>query len=297
MRLHILGPRQDRPAYFDMACRCKPHKARWYGGGFRMGDRAAAYVYLSEWRHHNPNRKLIVLDNVGLPGTFPEMSADWLFAGIADEAYVACGPSSPIPVPRGERLYTQSLWLTWRQLRMRHDKLPKPAIRPDREALQTTSRWSETINLPPFYVTLQPLYDAKYEGFRNQSIEWWQEVCTSLNRRGIPVLVLDCFTSAFPIPEGCYPQLKWPAKTTIMYSMALVSNACVHVGGQTGLTLWSAIFGVPTVAAYKHWGIMDHRDARPIPFGAPVEPADLRGPPDAVAQKVEKLFYTKAVRA
>jgi hypothetical protein len=162
--------------------------------------------------------------------------------------------------------------------------------------LQTTAHWTSEIGLPPFYVTVQPLYDAQYERFRNQTIAWWQQVCMAIERRGMPVLVLDRYNSTFPVPKGCYPPAGLTPRTSVMYSMALVSNACVHVGGQTGLTLWSAIFGVPTVAAYKHWGIMDHKDTRPIPFGAPVEPADLRGPPDAVARKVEKLFSSKAVR-
>ena len=74
-----------------------------------------------------------------------------------------------------------------------------------------------------------------------------------------------------------------------MLSLATIAHAQLHVGGETGLTLWAGVFGVPVVAAYGRWG--QHRDKarkladfRPIPFSKPVIYAPLNGSVAALVQ-------------
>jgi len=297
MRLTTHGQRHTLPAYFDMACRCRPRGARWYGKGFRIGDRAAAYVCMLDWRHRNPTRKLTVLENVWLPGACYGLNAELICPEMADEIWYAVTSQDPLSKPLGEPLYDRSLWLIWRELRRRWQELPRPGFKPRSGATGNTAFYLKQKQVPPFYVTVQPLIDATYNKYRNAPLEWWQQLCKALSERGIPLIVVDRQGGPFDLVRTQYSDSWNISQSDVQDHLALIKGAAVHIGAETGMTLWAAIVGTPVVAAYKFWGIMNHMDTRPIPFGAPVVHADIKGPPEAVAAKAEALMSSKAVRA
>ena len=79
-----------------------------------------------------------------------------------------------------------------------------------------------------------------------------------------------------------------------MDSLALIFSSRAHIGGETGLTLWAPFFDRPTVAVYSYWSTAGGKhfpmDCRPMPFGAAVEHAMLKGNPDEVAEKLKKVL-------
>jgi hypothetical protein len=80
-----------------------------------------------------------------------------------------------------------------------------------------------------------------------------------------------------------------------MDTLAVVSKATAHVGGETGVTIWAPIFKIPTVAVYRQWEgwEREHLDVRPISFGAPVAHAQLLGEPAEVVRRIGDLWRGK----
>lgn len=318
MPIKTFGFRREMPAYFDMACVRKPAGAKWYGNGFRAGDRAAAYVYMLDWRQRNPNRKLTVLDSPYTKFAITDLDAMWMCKDFADKVWCKVPQLSPTQdlgvnlslLCKGERLYNRSLWLIWRELRVRCKDLPKPTIRPDMKQEGVLNRWMDANNIGSCYVTLQPLCDVSYNTYRNAPMGWWQEIRKKLIGKGITVFMLGshlsrlnmCKYDHFQTAESrnlIHPTLSASSceeskHISMMISLIAISKACVHIGGETGLTLWAPILGIPTVAVYKFWGSMNHMDSRPIPFGSPVEYCQLNGSTDAVVSKVEELMLSKS---
>lgn len=293
---------QNNPSYFDMAEHIYSKKS---ASGFRLGDRAAAYIYLLDWRHANLSSKLVVFENLGRSGVPVEFDAEWLFAGLADEIWTsrttdfeggACG--WPSVSPGWRPLYNRSMWSIWRGLRTRWRELPHPGIKLKAEALQRAERYREVHRVPCCYVTMQPLYDAQYNRYRNFPVDWWYALYARLTREGISVVVLDKPNSFFLQTYG--RNIRFYSTCSVMTNLALAGSAHVHIGGETGLTLWAAILGVPIAAVYKFWGIMNRMDYRPIPFGAPIEPCklsvDVPGSSlDFTVHKVKELMFSKSL--
>lgn len=274
-----------------MANRFRPPKAHWYGRAFRIGDRAAAHVWLGDWRMRNPNHRMVVVeDNISSGTEYSRyVPGSWLFKGIADELWMVEKPGEYIGKPPGDSLYHVSMWRIWRWLS--RNKAFVPSIRPDQAALDSALGKMRAFNIPTPFVSIQPLFDASYDKHRNCTPEWWQGVCLKLSA-DFPVVVLGDVRNArrMKVPDKVYPL--WNLGLNPMESMAVISMAKMHIGGATGTTLWSAIFNVPTLAVYSNWGahLKKGIDTRPIPFGAPVVHAQLGGDYAKLAGSVRELW-------
>jgi hypothetical protein len=268
MRKIKLGNRSEFPAFFDMAARFKPPEAHWYGTGFRIGDRAAAYVYLKWWRLSNPRRRLIVIEDNWIQGTEHSrwLTASWMFAGIADEVW-ELERNEAVSRPNAEALYTKTLWAFWKSF-MQTSRLT-PDIKPMDAALLRAELVLRDLGIPSNFISVQPLFDAGYDKHRNQTARWWQNVANQLASRA-PVLVLGLSSNygKLTLSPQCHPAIRYGLDP--MVSLALISKAALHVGGATGTTLWAPIFRVPTIAVYKNWSAVGQTDIRPISFGKPV---------------------------
>jgi len=283
----IFSHRSQDPAFFDMSCRFRPGRAHWYGQGFRLGDRAAAYVYMFSWRRNNPKRRLVVTEDSTLPGTgwSKFLPAKWMFHGLADEIWIVAN-NETIPRPTGTALYNRSVWSVWAGLRK--VKKLRPNIQPMGDAVTRMRRLRERIGLPGRYVTVAPLFDAAYNTYRNAPVPWWRQLCEGLAYHGLNVLVLQHPKSQFVPPAGC-----WSTKAygiNAMDSLALINQACLHLGGETGLTLWAGILKTPLVALYRNWSLSGKLDFRPISFGAPVLYYSLDGTGEEASLIANGLF-------
>jgi hypothetical protein len=285
MKKVLLGDRKTAPAFFDMGARFKPRAAGWYGGAFRIGDRAAAYVWLGDWRHKNPGRRLVVVEDSVMPGTEHSraLPGKWLFSGIADELWIAEEPGEQIMRPPGQTLYHVTMWRIWRWL-MSH-KTVKPAIRPTNEAMSKARELLKKHNAPTRFVTCQPLFDAGYDKYRNAPVEWWHSLVSAL-RGPMPVALLGLPENAGRMPlDGHNIIPLWNEKVDAMVTLALICHSALHIGGATGTTLWAPIFQIPTLACYVGWSPHPgmRTDTRPMSFGAPVVYAQLGGDVKSVA--------------
>lgn len=239
------GLRTAAPAFFDMACRfghtALPAERR---GGFRIGDRCAAYAFLSSWRHVHPTRRLTVVEDRFLPNNEESgaLTPRLLFGSVADVLVEAEAPHEVLPAPEGEPLFSGCIWNEWSAVYDRRYVVP-PLV------------WPHDADLPErgSYVTVHPLIDAAYDVDRNRPAAWWQALIERLQQR-VPVVVLE---RTRPLAE----------------TFALITHARAHIGGETGLTLWAPVQRTPTLALYHDTarypaGRWWHR---PITFGAPVE--------------------------
>jgi hypothetical protein len=291
MKIVKLGVRSASPAFFDMAARFKPPTAsHWYGSGFRIGDRAAAYVYLKYWRQHNPGRKLIVLEDNTLPGTEYSrwLTSAWLFHDIADEVWEIAGAKDIVNRPPGEALYVRTLWQFWKTF-MHSARVLVPNIHPDGVSVMRAEHLLKELSVPKKYLTVQPLFDAEYDKHRNQAAGWWQVVIEKLSVR-LPTVVLGTPESAakLKLPFACFPMISRGVDP--MTSLALIERATMHVGGATGTTIWATILRVPTVAVYKTWTSTGMTDVRPISFGKPVLFSPLSDSPASTAERIISAY-------
>jgi hypothetical protein len=265
-----LGDRTSAPAFFDMAARFKPRGAHWYGQGFRIGDRAAAHIYLKVWRQANPSRKLVVVEDNHIPGTEYSrwLPATWLFDGIADEVWKTANQNETVRRPNGEALYVRTLWAFWKSF-MHSARAVEPVIQPDDISMRRADTLLREMRVPAHYVTLQPLFDASYDKHRNQKPDWWQGLIERAVGR-MPTVILGVHPNLkqLRLPHNCYPIIARGVDP--MVSLALIAKGAMHVGGATGTTLWAPILKKPTVAIYKAWAPVGGTDVRPISFGQPV---------------------------
>jgi hypothetical protein len=239
---------------------------------------------MADFRVRFPDRRLVILEDPQAAGTemSRELKAEWLFAGLADEIWQAEFPGEPVPFPDGQSLYHVSLWRIWRWLAQKK-VMQESALRPPPEAMVKARSLLDKLHVPSRFVTLQPLFDAQYETRRNATPAWWGEVARQMSTRMPVVLLGHPLCESMPVPKGTYPC--WRHGLSTMESLAVLSLSSLHVGGQTGLTLWSALFKVPTIAAYRGWtwNFGKGTESRPISFGAPVIYAPLEGAADDVA--------------
>lgn len=289
MRRIVIGKHAGgRTAFLDMSGRFKP---KVWGGLFRMGDRAAAHLWVGDWRKRHPNDHIIIIDDPFKDGAADALHLDavWLFDGIADEIWLTERKDEYIAKPNAYPLYHTNLWRIW--LWLRDHKIFVPTIKPKPENLERVRYLLEQYKAPKKFVTFHPLFDAKYNISRNAPISWWYEVADKLTKT-TPTVLIGSYQVAqqFKPLAGAYPL--WDEKLSPMDSLALIYTASAHIGGETGLSLWASMFNVPTVAVYSYWHPTSGHfpmDCRPIPFKAPVEHALLGGRPEAVIEALRKV--------
>lgn len=295
MKIIKFGDRVHFPAYFDMSARFAPPGATWYGRQYRIGDRAGAHVWLADWRLRNPDRRLVVIEDSVMPGTewSRYLPGTWLFGDVVDELQVVERVNEHVPRPVGEPLYHVSMWRIWHWLSQ--NKLYQPTIRPLPGAVLSAQAVLKELGVPERYVTIQPLFDAGYDRHRNGRVDWWQEAVNTLAAR-VPLVVLGDVGNAkkISIPSGAFAV--WERKLNPMESLALISNAVVHVGGATGTTLWAPILGVPVVAVYRGWS-GGFYETRPLSFGKPVVYSPLDGDLQSLVSTVARLWDGRPVES
>jgi ADP-heptose:LPS heptosyltransferase len=283
--------KHGRHSFMDLSGRYKP---KLHGGAFRMGDRAAAYVWLLDWRARNPHDHIIVIDDPHreeVKRWAACLDAEWMFKGIANEIWVSDTHEEFIPKPAAYPMYHTNMWRIWMWLR-KH-KIGKPTIRPKDDNIRRMDELLHKLKVPRPFVTIQPLYDAKYNTHRNAPPAWWQMVAGEVGRLK-PVVLIGTQESAKQmekIPLNCFPL--WKHDLTPMDSLALISMAEAHIGGETGTTLWAPIFNIPTLGVYTHWGDTGGHfpmDCRPMPFEKQVRHLPLNGNPTTVNKSLELLF-------
>jgi hypothetical protein len=288
MQKTIFGTRKEKPAFFDMACRFKLPTGKISGTGFRIGDRAMTHVWLGDWRLRNRNRRLLVLDDIHWADTEYSryLPAWWLFKDIADEIWVMDSVAEQVQRPAGDRLYHTDGWRIWKWVR-KNAKF-KPTIRPLPEAYDSVKLKMASLGIPEKFITVQPLFDAAYGLFRNSEPSWWRDVCSHLSSE-FAVVILGAAKNAkvMTSPPRTYPL--WEVGIDPMESLAVISMAQAHVGGETGTSLWAPIFGTPIVAVYKAWDeyVKGWTDTRPMSFGSPVIRCPLNSAPGDVVKYVE----------
>lgn len=291
----LLGDRRGALAVFDMARRLmRPQDEWYYGQGFRIGDRAYLHAYLYEWRQRNPHRRLILLDDsVSFPDTHfsRHVPSEWFVGKLADEIWKVERPGEPVPpLPEAERLYVADIRRLWKWVR--GNRTVPSRIEPPMDARMRANL--VTKYLPRRYATVQPLLDAEHSVHRNIPAEWWEDFIR-FTAQHMPVLVLGAKRA-----EG---SVKLPSNVFRAYdldpmaSLSAVHGSAAHAGGETGFTIWSSVFGRPTLAVYPKWDSAGSRDVRPIPFRAPVVRADPRAGAGPAAVAMMRLFGGQAVRS
>lgn len=294
MKKTIVGEHEGPLYCMDMACKFVPEiKPPWYGHGFAIGDRAWTHVWMLDWRERHPDARLILTDrthnNVHLRSWAASLDAHWLGQDLVDEIWETDYPEEPLPDPRAYPLYHVPMGRIWKWLR--RNSSVQPTIRPKKDALERADMLLKKYGVPPRFITLQPLFDASYNTYRNAPPSWWGSICQELSRLA-PVVVVGAYWNAgrMPIPSRSFPL--WEERLSSMETLAIVSRATAHVGGETGVTIWAPIFKVPTLALYKKWRGWEknYLDVRPISFGAPVMPAALCVAPTVVTQQMSRLW-------
>lgn len=251
MQKIVLNNRVKNPAYFDLCGRFPEDGCE---GLFLVGDRATAYIFCLEWRQANPDRKLIIID---MPtGHHPLLSmkcigkacpAAWMFQDIADEIWLLLGYDEPVEEPEGERLCRQKPWVWWHEFNFRQGNLHlTPTIKPP----PATDWLKEEWQLPHRYATIQPLFDARYDTYRNQSPEFWEEIVAHIAPK-IPLVVVGDPVNYSKMRTHPKAYSAWARGISVMESLSMIAGASMHIGGETGTTIWASIMGVNVYGVYS----------------------------------------------
>lgn len=273
MKTIVCGSRTGEPAYFDLTGRF--HTGR-QTGFFRIGDRAAGYVFCLEWRRKKPDRRLVVID---IPDGFNEhmhifvgreCPAEWVFGDLADEVWLLDSHDEPIDPP-GEALLTVPIWEWWYHFNRRQGNVGlQTDVRPPAAAMQRVEALKAEWRLPPIYATLQPLCDAPYAFYRNRSPAFWEALIARLSPE-LPLVVIGHPPSFANISCHPYAYCAWTRGLNVLESLAMISGATMHVGGETGTTIWSSLMRVNTYGVYA---CVHYEDslwfAQPLDFGGQV---------------------------
>lgn len=283
----VLGNRQGPAAILNLF------------GGCRIGDMACLHVWMNEWRAANPDRRLFVIYN---PYHWRSeygklMPLDWAFS-MADEIWVYSHPNDT-EMPPGESFGNffnpkawnwVHFWDVWRRLMF--DRKTVPSITVPEQACRHAREKLRAAGVPDRFVVVQPLYDAKYNGYRNAPIGWWEELSSRLSQ-DVPTVVIGGPRGRLRSIGKAYNL----AADTVhpVSSLAILSLSAGHVGGETGLPLWSSVLGVPVIFTSRLWGPGRMGDAktfdfRPIPFKAIVVHAPLQGDIEQIVKTVRGVF-------
>ena len=265
----------EKVSYFDMSGK-NPWPAEeevWRGPpgrGFRIGDRAAAYVRILDWRRTHPDEYLIILDDINLPEVAwaKELDAYLIFKNLANEVWFIDKMADVTLPDKATPLYVDSLWIYWNKLRYFKPQGIQPHLELPTENLTFSKKFLQLEGLQD-YICVQPLIDAQYNTGRNQTATWWCDLINSLSDFS-PVVVLGDpnvtrnlkFTKR--VARADYAEL------SILSSLAVIFQSRLFVGGETGLTLWAPLLNTPTVGVMNHAAASFRYDTAPLSFGAPV---------------------------
>ena len=263
--------------------------------GFRMGDFACLHIWLLEWRQQHPSAHLTILWNgFHWRSVYARMLPQaWLFEGLADELWEAessldTPPTPPNATSLGD-LYTKiHIWDLWH--RFARTKPVTPTIQPPASYQQRAHACLKSLQAPPEFVVLQPLYDAGYNKQRNAKPLWWKQLGQALACK-MPVVVVG--SARFMAPLGLASPHIYPfwqlGQEDPLLSLAVAKQAKAFIGGETGLTLWAGVCGISVVALYRQWKSGGHFDYRPIGWQAPVVHAPLEGDVPQVVQTIQAV--------
>lgn len=254
MKKIVLNTRTETPVYYDLVARFPINEE--CAGFFRIGDRAAAYIQCLEWRKQNPNGKLIVIDmprahNESLAFfVAEECPALWVFGEIADEIWLIDDYREIIHKPEADPLYTMLIWEWWYHFNKRkgYEDL-KPTIRPPQRNMLAVRGLKDEWGLPDRYATIQPLFDAPYATYRNQPPEFWEEIITYLAPK-IPLVVLGNPANVPKMITHHKAYSGWSRGLSVLDSIAMIAGSALHIGGETGTTIWSSVLGTDTYGIY-----------------------------------------------
>lgn len=263
-------------AFIDMAARFWDPSLhfqcfRGYGRGWRMGDRAGMHMKAFVWRKENPTGRLVAVIDDSWPECHygRDLSARWFMADIADEI-IELQNGEQIPKPPGPNIYDRELWSFWKSLRYHIEStgtVLRSTLRPEASAIAKVQGLMAEVS--DHVVTIQPLLDAGYNKWRNKPVAWWRDLTKAISDAGVPLAILGhpglkkelaSMPCRFPL---------WRHGLSSMESLAAISMASAHIGGETGFTLWSCIFGVPTIGLLAPQADEPLWDTGPISFGAP----------------------------
>jgi len=276
----ILGSRNASPAFFDMSCRWKRNV--WYslpkpnidklGGGFRVGDKAAAYVFLTHWRKNFPDRKLVIIDDPFIRESVfsKEIPMNLLFKNIADEIWITGRLNERlVEAPSGEPLYVDPLWDWWDSVGREVSKslnvemeIPKVSISDD------------------YFVTIVPVFNRPNNAWRNITIDYWLELIDLVAQK-VPTITIS--KDRFPKPDSG----EFFDDLSVWEVLGLLKNSKLHISGETGFTLWAPILGTLTLAFYKD---PVHSKSAPLEFSNSVIILDKNHPVQKAAQRIIQLY-------
>lgn len=293
MQIWKFGDRSDFPAYFDMACRLGPtNRLPLERGGFRVGDRAGAYAQLAVWRRDNPQSRLTVLEDPYLPnvGKSYELPAKWFARELADCVIEFDEDEEPTFGDLGNPLHSGNVWTPWSEIALNPGDVWVPKLETFYIERGQAKRDLYLVN-ETSYVTVQPLFDADYDIERNIAIELWQKLCIQLARHVWVVVVGSAkVANRCPVPWPVQPL--WCENLHFQETLTVIQEAQVHVGGETGTTLWAPLLRTPTVALYNPRrvypsGLWWHR---PISFGQAVTIHSVDDAIDRIVDTVLNLY-------
>jgi len=279
----ILGSRNAEPAFFDMSCRWKrniwhplprPNAGDKLGGGFKIGDKAVAYVFLAHWRNEFPNRKLVVIDDPFIKESVfsKEIPLDVLFKNIADEIWIADVPNESLEeIPFGQPLYITSLWNWWNSVGREVSKDLKMEIDKIKTGVKTSNKC---------FATIVPVFNRSNNVWRNISVDYWLELIDLVARK-VPTITIS--KGGFPKPDFG----EFFDDLNVWEVLSLLKNSRLHISGETGFTLWAPILGTLTLAFYNN---PTYSPCAPLEFSNSVIILGKNYPVQEAAQKIIQLY-------
>ena len=292
MRRTVLGERTGPKYYADLR------------QGWRMGDFAGLRMLIDSWRRAYPEAHVTVTygNHHWRSVHANQLDIPWIFRGVADVVLEMEHENdlihNPIamdgkPLVGGE--FSCHIWNDWARLRSAvvSGKVTLQPHLPDEDVLANARKILDKKGVPEKFVTVHPLFDAGYNKYRNGKPEWWSQLIAEMAKH-LPVVVvgMHAYGKYIAVPDNAFQlfDLGLPA----MASLGVVAQSQMHVGGETGLTLWAGVCDVPVLATYGRWGSFRDSgkklaDFRPIPFSKPVVHAPLNGSVIAIAKTAVNL--------
>ncbi len=270
-----------------------------------MGDFAGLRMLLDDWRRTHPNEHVTVTyGNHHWRSVYgSQLDIPWVFRDVADvvlemehEKDLIHNPVAMDGKPILGRVLSCHIWNDW--LRLRNEviagRVKLKTHCPDPDVMAKMRGMLDKKGVPEKFITIHPLFDAGYNKYRNGKIEWWNQLIVAMTKVA-PVVVIGThgYLKNIVTPPGAF-QL-FDLGLSAMLSMAAIAQGQLHVGGETGLTLWAGVCGVPVLAAYGRWDSRRDKgrklaDFRPIPFSKPVVLAPLNSSVHTIAQSAASML-------
>lgn len=273
--------------------------------GWRMGDFAGLRMLMAAWRLNHPNEHVTVTygNHHWRSVHANQFDVPWIFRDVADVVLemehandLIHNPIAMDGKPIVGGVFSAHIWNDWAKLRadVVSGRVKLKPHMPDAEVLSQARTLLDKKGVPEKFMTVHPLFDAGYNKYRNGKPAWWSQLIAELAKK-LPVVVVGMhgYKDHIAVPPNAFQlfDLGLPA----MLSLGVIAQSQLNVGGETGLTLWAGVCGVPVLAAYGRWGAFKDRgrklaDFRPIPFHQPVVHAPLNGPVAAIAKAAVGMF-------